>query len=214
MSARGIWESENIGSKLDLTVLIDFIESKWFNCFVAANTSPNDKEKLILFTLLVARAYSEGTSVNLSKDKTHSAWRDLLVNTSDFLTSNSIISDVGVHEMFESSDGTYLRPLMKFFRYSEYLPKKTGGTFIAKSLKYYLDLYKNTCIDSNSLTHLFGLVLKGHISYELTSKVADLCRTLAYDVSARVYEPGETSFASFEYDSIIENSLRDLALTD
>src|SRR5665811_979925 len=71
------------------------------------------------------------------------------------------IKDFGIEEALRpASVGTGLTPVVKFFRYSEYLPKKTDGIFIAKQLNYYLDLDSEVAIDKGKLAYLFGLILE------------------------------------------------------
>jgi hypothetical protein len=42
--------------------------------------------------------------------------------------------------------------------------------------------------------------------------VAEYCRNSAYDIAAKAYPPGGDHFANHQYDSLIEDALRELAL--
>jgi len=213
LSAKGIWEAEQSKSILDSAGLLAYIDEKWFNCFAESKSAPNDKEKLILFTLLAARAFSAETGVKLSRKQTHRAWIELVLSASDFLKSHSIIKDFGIEEALRpASVGTGLTPVVKFFRYSEYLPKKTDGIFIAKQLNYYLDLDSEVAIDKGKLAYLFGLILEEKADFTTAEALGSYCRDRAYDIAVQVLPPNAPTFASLEFDRLVESALRELVL--
>lgn len=213
LSAKGIWEAEQSKSILDTAGLLTYIDEKWFNCFAESKSALTDKEKLILFTLLAARAFSAETGVRLSRKQTHRAWVELVLSASDFLRSYDIIGDIGTEEALRpASAGTGPPPVVKFFRHTDDLPKKTDGIYIAKQLNYYLDLESDGAIDKGRLARLFGLILEEKADFTTAEALGSFCRDRAYDIAVQVLPPNAPNFASLEFDQLLESSLRESVL--
>jgi hypothetical protein len=213
LSAKGIWEAEQSRSILDSAGLLAYIDEKWFNCFAESKSAPTDKEKLILFTLLAARAFSPETGVKLSRKQTHRAWIELVLSASDFLRSYDIIGDIGAEEALRpGSAGTGPPPVVKFFRHTDDLPKKTDGIFIAKQLNYYLDLDSEGVIDKGRLAHLFGVLLEEKADFTTAEAFGSFCRDRAYDIAVQVLPPNAPTFASLEFDRLVDSALRESVL--
>ena len=213
LSSRGIWEAERAKEILDVPGLLDYIDAKWFNCFADTNAAPSDKEKVILFTLLSARSFSAGTGVQLGRKHTHEAWTDLVLAVSSHLAAQRVIQDTNAAEALRSlSIGAGLQPIVKFFRYSEYLPKKTDGVFVAKQLNYYLDLAVEDTLDAKKLSNLFRLVLSDRVDFTGIDTLVDFCRGRAYDIAVRVLPPSAHSYATLEFDRLVETAIRKAVL--
>lgn len=214
LSAKGIWAAEQTRDTLDPARLLDFIDQKWFDCFAESRSLPNDKEKLVIFTLLAGRAFSVGTAVDLSNKRVHVPWTDLTLSAEEFLRDYGIITDSRVTEALRSEGtGTSLPPVVKFYRYTEYLPKKTEGIYVAKgNNNFYLDIDTQGVVDPAKLTYLFKLVLDDQADLAFAEAIADFCRDRAYDIAVRVIPQTEPNFASLEHDRLMKSALRNLVL--
>lgn len=214
LSSRGIWEAEQARGTLDSARLLTFIDDKWFDLFSESKSLPTDKEKLVLFTLLAGRAFSAGTAVDLSSKRAHGPWTELTLASEAFLRDRGIIKDDRVTEALRSEGaGAALPPVVKFYRYTENLPKKTEGLYAAKgNNKYYLDLDTDGAVDSSKITYLFKLVLGDQADFTLAEAITDYCRDKAYDIAIQVFPQSEPKFTSLDYDRLIEKALRDLVL--
>lgn len=210
LTSNGIWEAEKSLGLVDFDRLLGFIDKKWFNCFADFKKTISDREKIILFTTLGARAFSEHSSVNLRNDEVHDGWKKAVNLVSDFLFENQIIKDREVKNLLLKK--TSLHPVIHFFRYSENLPKITEGIWIGKNLNYYLDLYKDGQIAIEKLVFLFDIVFEEKIDLPLVEKVYDFCKKVAYDMSAKVFSFDKHFFATPDYDDLIRAALRRLAL--
>jgi hypothetical protein len=213
LSSRGIWEAEQAKGVLDSDALLAYIDEKWFRCFDDIQAAVTDKEKLLLFVLLSARAFSSSTGVSLQNTKAFEAWTDTVVSASRFLIASGLTGDTGAEAVLRA-DGVRasLQPLVKFFRYSEYLPKKTEGIFVAKNLNYFLDLESDGRVERSKLSYLFGLVLADKVDLGMADRVHEYCRERAYELAAKVRPAGSPSFASSQLDQLVEAALRSLAL--
>jgi len=213
LSSRGIWEAEQTKGVLDPSALLAYIDEKWFRCFDDIQAAVTDKEKILLFVLLSARGFSSSTGVNLHITKAFEAWTDTVVSTSRFLFANGLTGDTGAEAELRT-DGARggLQPLVNFFRHSMYLPKKTEGIFVARNMNYFLDLESESRVEQSKLSYLFGLVLGGKADLAMADQVHAYCRERAYELAAKVRPAGSPSFASSQFDQLIEAALRSLAL--
>ncbi|MFC1874091.1 hypothetical protein ACFLYX_02180 [Chloroflexota bacterium] len=213
LTSKGIWQAEKSLGLLEDDTVTDYIENKWFECFKDINQELVEREKIILFTTLAVRAFSEQSSVNLKKgDRVDNAWRDAVEKAFDFLLENGIIKDKTLKEALFGGEGykPSLNPVKNCFRYSENLPKKTNGLYVAKSLKYFLNLENTGEIDINDLVFLFEAIFKDKVDFELMEKINSFCRDMSYAKSAQVFD--NHIFASPSYDDLVKESLRKMVM--
>lgn len=214
LTSKGIWAIETEKGIIDQESLLEFIDSKWFDCFAETRRTLTDKEKVLLFTTLAARAFSVDSAVNLNDEKTYSGWHNAIKLSYEFLGANNIIKSIDKEAILQSTADkkTSLQPLLHFFRYSENLPKITGGVFVAKNLNYFLDLYKDKTIQQEKLVYLFKLVFSQGIDYKLMKTINDFCIKFSYDISPKVYTLQKHIFAASKFDDFVEDALREFTL--
>ena len=160
LSAKGIRTAEQIKGVLELDGLLSYVDNKWLSLFDEVGGTLSDKERLVLFALLAARSFSPATGANMTRKDTFGAWTELLISSSAFLKERGFSQDLElVTALSTSNAGPGLHPLRNFFRYTENLPPKTDGIYLAKGNVYYLDLLRDGTIDKTKLTFLFKLVL-------------------------------------------------------
>ncbi len=208
LSSRGLWTAENMLQIIDSDKLIDYIDEEFFNCFVEQQQSLDNREKVVLFTALAARAFSEESAIDVKDHRYHDDWMAIVRLVYDTLCENKIImKDFKIEELFGHRQ-TSLHSIINFFRYSEKLPKKTNGIYLAKSNKYYLNMYRNNKIDISELVFLFHLIFADKLNYELIQKINDFCTMLAYNVGVKIFDINKHRFANPDYDNMIYDSLR------
>jgi hypothetical protein len=213
LTLRGIWEIENKSQLIDNDALLNFIEDKFFDSYTSKPLK--DNEKVILFTLLAARAFSEDSSVDLRKDQAvHTAWQDMVSLAFDFLYENNIIDDSQIKTtLFKGKkDQASLNPVKHCFRYSENLPKKSHEAFVVKPLRYFLNIYKNNQTSSSDLTFLFKLVFQNKLNHILISKVNNFCTDASYNMRVKVFNTSVHNFANPDIDDLVENALHELLI--
>lgn len=212
LTSRGIWEAENSLKIIDQNLLLAFIEKKWFDCF--SDVEPlTEKEKVILFTLLAVRSFSEDSAVDLRDiQKTGEGWAEAVTLAYDFLFKHSIIKDADLRDsLFKGSKNmASLEPVKHCFRYSENLQKKTNELFIAKPLRYFLNLNIEREAIKDELSFLFNIIFEDKLDYILIGKTNDFCRKTSYDIWVKVFTYEKHVFANPDYDDLILSSLRKL----
>lgn len=215
LTSLGIWFVENELKCISHEKLLHFIEQKWFDCFKHMNQALTEKEKVLLLSTLAVRTFSATSAVDLNKDERfHLSWRDAVEKVASFLIENTIITDKDVSRELFGGQGqkTSLRPVVHCFRYSADIPKKTNGIYIAKNLKYFLNITDENVLNTEKLSYLFELVFERRLDFELMGKTYRFICELAYEKSAEVFTVDQHMYTNPEIDDIIEKTLRKLVL--
>jgi hypothetical protein len=126
LTAHGIWGAERIGETVDYDSLPYFIAHKSFDCFSDLKASLDDKEKVLLFVMLAVRAFSAETGVNLRREVSDATWKAAVEEAAAFLRGRGFVGEAVMSDVLEfEAKGTSIKPLRHFFRYAEYIPRKT-----------------------------------------------------------------------------------------
>ena len=213
LSARGIWTAEQAKGILTVDGLLSYIDDKWLSCFDESSVPLSDKERLVLFALLAARGFSPEAGVNTNRRETFEAWIELLLSASAFLQGRGVIGDIGLKQALSSSGAAAgLPPLGKFFRYTENLPPKTDGIYVAKGNVYSLDVATARGVERAKLVFLFRLVFGDDADLGMVGEIHEFCRDRAYDIAVKVLPPGGPSYASQDIDRLMDGAIRECML--
>jgi len=208
ITVKGIWEYENSIMVLNKELLIDYISSKYFD-FYENNVELSNKEKIILFSMISARTFSEKSPIDLRKDDiTNDKWREILEKSYEILYSLKVIKKYPINILREKEGNEH--PVSNFIRHSDALPKKTKGIFIASGKqKYYLDLYNNSRIDEEKLSYLIWLIVNSNkeLLFSDALKLDKYCEYIAYKYNISVFDIEDHLFSKPEYDKIIKDCI-------
>lgn len=213
ITANGIWEIETRDSTLDLTGFLNHIDKKLFNVYMDSNKPLNDKQKVIIFSMIAARAFSDKSTVNLKKnDDTTNAWKEITDKSYHKLNDLGIISNLKI----ELNDSKSLygnskteRPVSNLYRHTDKLPKITKGIFKASGdQKYYLDISNDPDLLKERLKYLFEIVIgKTHVSYSEIDEMSNFCCEIANKDNIYVFDPIDHIFSKSKYDEIVTDVL-------
>lgn len=213
ITANGIWEIENRDGTLDITGFLNHIDEKYFNAYVDSNKPLNEKQKVIIFSMIAARAFSDKSTVDLKKNEdTTNAWKEITDQTYHKLKDLGIISNLKI----ESKDPKSLygnpkteRPVSHLYRHTDMLPKITKGIFKASGgQNYFLDLSNDPDMFKERLNYLFDIVIgKTHISYLELDEIYNFCCDIANKKNIYVFDPTEHIFSKSKYDEIVRDVL-------
>lgn len=217
LTSLGIWEVEFTLKLIDQLQLLKFNEDNLFDCFSKTNKALKDEEKVILFSLISARAFSENSTANFSQynEKIYDVWKLIVQSAADFLFNNRIIADAKVREdLFGGlKKKVSLNPIIHCFSYAtQDLVPKTNGLFFKKDRKYYLKLYKNEQIKETDLIFLFGLIFENKLDEGLMDRAYKFCCYVSYNNGVQAFSLDKYIFATPSYDELIHNALRSLML--
>ena len=213
ITAKGIWEVERSEHLLDSAKLVDYIDRKNFALFAKARLT--EKEKVIVFSFIAVRAFSERSCVDLHRDDaTMEAWRRIIEKAYQALRGLGVVRTLSEADLLRAK-GTE-RPVSHLIRHTDALPRKTKGIFKAPGKqRYYLDLYDGATVPIDRLAFMFRLVFEGELDLEGMENVLEVCRSVAYDEAIHVFDyPEDVSGASEHlfskpvYDDVVRESLR------
>lgn len=137
ITAQYIWKQEKdmLIDNNDIPVMFD---KDYFNCPIAEEIT--EKERVIIFTLIVSRAFSLESAMDLKTGEEYwGKWEELVGE------SYNILKNVGMLEKLKREDlyskKSTENKVSSLFRHTDKLPKKTSLRFIAPGMqKYYLNL--------------------------------------------------------------------------
>jgi len=209
ITGKGIWEAEKARGLIDETRLIDFIDSNFFEVLFEQATPLTDREKVVLFTMLAARAFSEGSSADMKRSReVNSAWLDAFMACSSELRKLGVITTENVDIFPDNSQ--YEDVASHFIRHTDRLPRKTRAIFKSSSKRdnrYFLDVRKNDEVELDRLAYLFWLVLGSQLTVDNIDSVNDFCASVAYDRSVQLFEHEKHVFASPRYDDVVRSAI-------
>jgi hypothetical protein len=172
LTADYVWrrEKEHI---LNNDFIPQFFDEEYFNC--PKYEGITEKEKVIIFTLLFARAFSEGTAMDLKIGENYwSKWEELTADTYDVLTRIGLITNLQKDALFSKSSTE--NKVSSLFRHTDVLKKKTFLRFVGPGeQKYYIDVcdaYGN--FSAAELVKLLKIMVKGDtLSLEMLDKLSE-----------------------------------------
>ena len=169
LTALGIWEIESKDDILDTEKLIMDFNEEIFNLYKTAEKPLIDKEKLILFSMIGARAFSQKAALNLKKDDTsNEAWKEIFDTSYEKMKNLNLISS-DREKLYEKKGNE--TPLSYLLRRANDLHKKTKGIFVQDGKqKYFLDISTDEDLDVDKLAYLLKLIFA---EIELNGKEID-----------------------------------------
>jgi hypothetical protein len=209
ITGRGIWEVEVSKGLIDEAKLIEFVDSNYFEELFEDAKPLSDKEKVILLSMISARAFSEDSSVDMKRDsEVNAAWLELFKLCASKLREMRSI-DTPDGELFPE-ELKYEDAASHFIRHTDQLPRKTRGIYSAskkRENKYFLDVSKEGEIDQDRLSYLVWLVVGNQLKPEGIEEFNEFCASVAYDHSVRLFEHEKHIFASPRFDEVLRNTI-------
>ncbi len=207
ITAKGIWEIETEEGILNERRLLEYLDHKNFDLF-GKKLKLTSKEKVIVLSLLAARAFSETSCVDLKKDDaTMNGWKRVIEKAYELLRSRGLISDLEREKLLKTDGNEHA--VSHLVRHTDALPRKTKGLYTAPGKqRYYLDLYDEKEIPVDRIALMFRLVFEGDLDLDGMDQVLKLCNTVAYDDAILVFELGSHVFSNPSFDEVVKEGLR------
>lgn len=205
ITAKGVWLIENEKGVLNEEILISYINKEYF---VGDGVKPiSEKEKVVLFSMIAARTFSENSSVDLNKDnRTPDVWKDTLDAACEKLFSLGIVSQKTRDDLYNKSGNEHV--VSGLFRRNNDLPRKVKGLYkFTGEKKYFLDLYDGSQISQEKLSYLFWQIFNGNISKESLEDISNFCNEISNNKSIYIFTIKNHPFSMPKYDLIIKDCL-------
>lgn len=206
ISAKGVWVVEKEKGIISEEILLNYINEKYF----AEKIKPlNSKEKIILFSMIAARTFSEKSAIDLKKDSfIADNWKDIIDLSAEKLNSIGVVSKKDVEDLYGSPGNEHL--VSKLFRNNSYLASKIKQLYKSPGdQKYYLDIYDDFQLSKNKLSYLLWEVFAGNLSDQEKEEIMHFLNDISSKKSIYVFELSEHIFSMPKYDVIIEDCLMD-----
>jgi hypothetical protein len=211
ITAKGIWliERDLYISELQL---IGFLDDKFFAIDNQAKTL-TDKERIILLSLLAARAFSKDFSINLKQSENLlSSMKRIIDSSYDLLSDLGLIS-LDKAKMYGKKGNEHL--VSQLLRHTDSLPKKTKSIFTALGdQKYILDISDSNVVNEKKLNWILNKIIKTDepLDLEKYDKIEHFLNSVSYDEGYNLYKNIDKSFIQSKVDDLIKKTIRELIL--
>lgn len=211
ITAKGIHRIEKLKGILEEDTIVSHIDREYFDLPMKIG-SLSDKEKVILFSMVAIRAFSEDSTIDLKKGGTVlNAIQKLLEEAYDFLNKNRFIGNLDKSDLYGKRGNEH--PVSNLIRHTVDLPKKTRGVYKCEGQqRYFLDLYKGSSVEIDKLAYLFFLVFSKKAKIEIKSEIENFCNKIPYELSVYIFEMRNHKFAKPSFDKIISGSITEYFL--
>lgn len=206
ISAKGVWVVEKEKGIIDEELFLNYINEEYF----FEKIKPlNSKEKIILFSMIAARTFSEKSSIDLKKNSSIAdSWKDIIDLSAEKLSSIGVVSRKDIEDLYGSAGNEHL--VSKLFRHNNYLASKIKQLYKSPGdQKYYLDIYDDFQLSKDKLSYLLWEVFAGNLSDQEKEEVVHFLNDISSKKSIFVFELSEHIFSMPKYDVIIEDCLMD-----
>ncbi len=210
ISTKGIWEIESNKNIINLNKLLEYLNNDFYKINMK-DENLLDREKVILFTMILGRSFSINNGVNLNKsEKTTAKWQEILTISYNKLKEYDYIQQEKNEILTDSINSNIVSRL---FRQNNSMPIKTRGIYnVTRKNIYYLDLYDNG-LDESKLSYLFNKLFKQNLTANIINEISDLCNQISREYSIYLYDFENILFTKPEFDYVIKDALRNSMLT-
>ena len=207
ITAKGIRHVEEVRGIDTLSLLIEEIDGRYFEIEVK-KVSP--REKIVLFSMVMVRSFSETCCVDARKDDSvKDRWMEIFIRAQEELKRVGAIDDrTSIEDLGKASDTE--KPMSNIIRHTDGLDAKVKMLYRKTGRnQYYLDLANESgSIDVEKLAFILGIIFEGEIAYDRMGELVDFCNESSRMDSVFVYDVGDDEFSGSDHDDEIEEAFR------
>ena len=202
ITAKGIWNIEK-STILDIDELISYIDKERF--FVKVE-GMSDKEKIIIYSMICGRAFSNDSQIDLIDQDLLKYWSKVLDESFRKLSEFGLIKTTKNNwEKSLYKKGTE-HPVSVIIRHTDALPKKVNRIFKAPGdQKYYLDVMNGDKPNLDSLAYLFKKVFGDTMDLTNVDEIIDHCKSVFVKNANFLYKHG-SQFSHPKYDMCLKEA--------
>jgi len=207
ITAIGTWFYEKEKNIFSDQKLLEFLDKKYFSTY-SDDARLSDKQKIILFSLIAIRSFSEKSSINLKKsEQVLNELEKILRGSYGLLRSLKIVSDMTDEDLFGRKGPEH--KVVNMVRHSDDIKKKTKGIYVTiQPQKHYLNIYLNNKIDMEKLKKMFKMVLENiKITSLSIDKICKFCDEIASTKASYLFDLNSHIFHKPEFDNYIRDAL-------
>ena len=186
LTARGIWVIDQKLRLINFQILLDYLDKK----MISKNGKFNDKDKVIILTLIGIRAFSEKTPMIRKSELQVNKTQEIMEIVVDFLKKKgSIGKDVNIFASVKSNE----EKVASILRRVTDLPDKTRGIYHygqRGTYSYWLDIYNEDTkkINGKKLSYLLWNIFGGDLTLDEQDEVNKFCSDILRNYKNYIYE--------------------------
>ena len=210
ITAKGVWHYEKNHDLINEQILLSYLDEKYFSDELSVkNVDLNDKEKVILFAMILARAFSEKSAVDLKRsDTVKDKWQEILETSYDALENLGFVTKLEKTDFLGTRGNEHV--VSSIFRHNNSMVQKTKGIYAyTRKQEYYLDLYKDGVLSEEKLSYLFWKIFKGNIAPTSVDFIINCCDKVSSRESIYLFNMNEHIFSMPTYDTLLKDGLMD-----
>ena len=207
ITAKGVWTIENEKGRLDEDSFISYINKEYFT--IEKQKNVNDKEKVVLFSMIAARTFSDKSPLCLETGSSSvDKWKEILDLSCDKLISLKVISKTTKNKLYSKAGNEHV--VSNLIRHNIHLSPKIKGIYHSMgNQNYYLDIYDGSKISKDKFSYLFWKIFNGNLNDESIEEITKFCNRLSDDMSIYVFDLDAHIFSTPKYDIIVKDCLKD-----
>lgn len=209
ITAKGVWHYEKSHDLINEQILLSYLDAKYFSdeFSVRKNVDLNDKEKVILFAMILARAFSEKSAVDLKKsDTVKDKWQEILETSYDALQNLGFVTKLEKTDFLGTRGNEHI--VSSIFRHNNSMVQKTKELYAYnRKQEYYLDLYKDGVLSEEKMSYLFWKIFKGNITPTSVDFIINLCDEVSSNESIYLFDMKEHIFSMPNYNTLLKDGL-------
>jgi len=212
MTAKGVWKFECELRILNEDKLFSYLNDNYFttgNLLTKDKTELNDKERVILLTMIAARAFSEASAVDLKMgDVARDKWKEILCCSFILLKEMGFLQNTKKTSFGDNEGNEHF--VISLFRHNTKMLQKTQAIYrYTGEYVYYLDLFRNGALSTEKLSYLFWKIFQGNITQQQIDRITQFCNEVASKEQIFLFDMTKHKFGLPNYDRIIKNCLLD-----
>lgn len=216
ITAKGAWDYEQDAGLMSEESLLSYINEKFFSGKYPASSIKSDlddREAVILFAMISARAFSDKSSVDLKKnDIVKEKWQEVLEKSCDLLHKLHAIIKLKKEDFLSKTGNEHV--VSSIFRHNNHSVQKTRGIYAYRgNYEYYLDLYRDSSFSQEKLSYLFWKIFKGNISLDSVDSIIEYCNEISRRESIYLFDMKDHVFSMPTYDSLLRDCLLDSVIS-
>lgn len=208
ITTNGIWYIESSRNIIDLEKILEYVQVTKLE-FPKTKQVFNDNEKVIIYSMLAVRTFSENVTMDLTSTELCREWQNIIENSViPYLRERELIKLKSIIDKKTGNED----PISYLMRRANDLPQKTNNLFIpTKKNRYYLSMNiddKGKCI--SQLSFLLMKIFPELKSDQIKSEIYDSLCSVAHNQS--LYVASSFDFINNHWDKIIDESLEKIYL--
>jgi len=207
ITSRGIWTIEKGNNIINETMLLDYFENKKFSISVEKTEELEYREKVIIFSMVAARAFSKKSCLNFqSQDELQDYWKEIFDLACQKLLDLNVITEKNKTELYFRS--VHDPPAVSLLRRVPGIQARTKFLYQQDtSLHRWLDMPESDDEFISKLAWLFSMIFKEKLTFDNLDSIFEFCQEISHDKSIYIFDFDQHKFSNPKYDELLKEAI-------